>query len=283
VSEDTAFSALSSALLGNTQGVGGGSIGTGPKLAVTAHGLFGRLRLILIDEGDEMRKGVKMGLAAEVARQVAPKVTTIAPGMTEAFVRQALHRAITGVGPLPGAADAAESQLREQHGDVDRAIKEVIENHVRYAGVEGLVTNLGGLVTAAVVAPASISGLALVQSRMVAGIAHLRGYDLDDPQVRNAVLVTLLGDDVVTKLVRTHRIPAPPMALATSLSYDPSQDQIVANALAGELIGRVVGKRMAATVGKKVPIVGGAVGMVADGVSTWRVGRYADRQFLPHW
>ena len=33
---------------------------------------------------------------------------------------------------------------REQHGDVDRAVHEVIENHVRYAGAQGFVTNLGG-------------------------------------------------------------------------------------------------------------------------------------------
>ncbi|GAB4008750.1 hypothetical protein GCM10028772_23590 [Nocardioides ultimimeridianus] len=230
---------------------------------------------------DAMRRNVKAGVATEVARQLAPKVTSMAPGATEAFVRHALNRAIVGVGRLPGAAAAADAQLREQHGDVDRAVKEVIENHVRYAGVEGLVTNLGGLVTAAVVAPASISGLALVQCRMVAGIAHLRGYDLDDPRVRNAILVALLGDEVVAKMVKSHRIPGPPMAIATSPAYDAATDQIVANALAGELVGRVIGKRMAATIGKRMPVVGGAVGMVADGVSTWRVGRYADREFLP--
>jgi hypothetical protein len=228
-----------------------------------------------------MRRSLKTGVAAEVARQLAPRVTSFAPGVTETFVRQALQRAIAGVGPLPGAAAAAEAQLREEHGDVDRAVKEIIENHVRYAGVEGLLTNLGGLVTAAVVAPASISGLALVQCRMVAAIAHLRGYDLDDPRVRNAVLVALLGDETVHRMVKSHRLPGPPMALATSPAYDPAGDQVVANAVAGELIARVIGKRMAATVGKRVPVVGGAVGMVADGVSTWRVGRYADRELLP--
>ena len=54
-----------------------------------------------------------------------------APGLTTSFVREALNRAIDGVGPLPGAAAAADKQLAEQRGDVDRAIHEVIENHVR--------------------------------------------------------------------------------------------------------------------------------------------------------
>ena len=68
---------------------------------------------------------------------------------------------------------------------------------MRYAGAQGFVTNLGGLVTAAVTIPANITGLALIECRMIAGIAHLRGYDLDDPRVRNAILVCMLGEDEV--------------------------------------------------------------------------------------
>ena len=228
-----------------------------------------------------MASRLKKGLAVEAARQIAPRVTHLAPGLTQSFVREALHRALTGVGPLPAAAHAAEAQLREQHGDVDKAVREIIQNHVAYAGVEGLATNLGGLVTAAIVAPANIAGLALIQCRMVAGIAHLRGYDLDDPRVRNAILETVLGEETVVKMVKKHQLPAPPMAVATAPQHDPALDQTIATVLANELIGRVIGKRIATTVGKRVPIVGGAVGLVADGWSTWRVGRYADRELLP--
>lgn len=205
----------------------------------------------------------------------------MAPGLTQSFVREALHRAIVGIGPLPAAAKAADEQLREQDGNVDKAIREVIQNHVTYAGIEGLATNLGGIVTAAIVAPANIAGLALIQCRMVAGIAHLRGYDLDDPRVRNAILVALLGQDAIVKMVRKQQLPAPPMAIATAPHHDPALDQSVSTLLATELISRVIGKRIATTVGKRVPVVGGAVGLVTDGWSTWRVGRYADREFLP--
>ena len=51
--------------------------------------------------------------------------------------------------------------------------------------------------------------------------------------------------------------------------------------VAAELFTRVAGKRIATTVGKRVPLVGGAVGMVADGWGTWRVGRYADKELRP--
>jgi hypothetical protein len=222
-----------------------------------------------------------MSASSNIGRRLAPRIPDALPGLTTAFVRESLHRAIHGVGPLPPAAHAAEKQLAEQDGRVDRAIHEVIENHVRYAGAQGFATNLGGLVTAAVLIPANISGLALIQSRMIAGIAHLRGYDLTDPRVRNAVLATLLGEDQVDQLVKKRRLPAPPMAIATAPTHDPDLDRIISAEVASDLIARVAGKRLATTVGRRVPVVGGLVGAGADGITTWRIGRYADRELLP--
>jgi EcsC protein family len=209
------------------------------------------------------------------------RLSELAPGLTAAFVREALHRAIHGIGPLPPAAKAADAQLREQKGNVDKAIHEVIENHIRYAGAQGFLTNLGGLATMAFMVPTNITGLALVECRMVAGIAHLRGYDLTDPRVKNAVLVCLLGDDSVRDLVKAKKLPAPPMAVATAPAHDPWLDQVICAEVASDLVTKVAGKRLAGTAGRRIPFVGGFIGAGADGYATWRIGRYADREFLP--
>lgn len=219
--------------------------------------------------------------ASRATSQLAPKITELAPGLTTTFVREALHRAIVGVGPLPPAAKAADAQLKEQKGNRERAVHEVIENHVRYAGAQGFVTNIGGIVTMALTIPANVSGLALIQCRMIAGIAHLRGYDLDDPRVRNAILTCLLGEDTVNAMIKKRKLPAPPMALATAPVNDPELDRILSAEVASELITKVAGKRIAVTVGRRVPIVGGVVGLGADAYATWRIGRYADRELLP--
>ena len=221
-----------------------------------------------------------MGIGGSLGKMLAPQVQRMAPEMTANFVHEALSRAINGVGPLPGAAQAADKQLSEQGGDVEAAIHEVIENHVRYAGAQGFATNLGGLVTAAVTIPANIAGLAMLQSRMVAGIAHLRGYDLADPRVRNAVLMCMLGEDVVRSLVKKRKLPAPPMAVATAPAHDPYLDRVIAAEVTSELLTKVAGKRVATTVGRRVPVVGGLVGAGADGFATWKIGRYADRELL---
>ena len=222
-----------------------------------------------------------MGAMSSISKRLAPRVTELAPGLTTAFVREALRRAIEGVGPLPPAAVAADKQLAEQKGNVERAVHEIIENHVRFAGAQGFVTNLGGLITAAVTIPANISGLALIECRMIAGIAHLRGYDLADPRVRNAILVCLLGEDTVSSLVKEKQLPAPPMALATAPAHDAELDKVVSAVVASDLITKVAGKRLATTVGRRIPVVGGIVGASADGYATWRIGRYADRELLP--
>ncbi len=222
-----------------------------------------------------------MGIGGSFGKALAPQVQRMAPELTTNFVREALSRAIDGVGPFPGAAQAADKQLQEQRGDVDAAIHEVIENHVRYAGAQGFATNIGGLVTAAVTIPANIAGLAMLQARMVAGIAHLRGYRLDDPRVKNAVLACMLGEDTVASLVKKRKLPAPPMAIATAPAHDPHLDQLIAAEVTSELLTKVAGKRVATTVGRRVPVVGGLVGAGADGFATWRVGRYTDRELRP--
>lgn len=222
-----------------------------------------------------------MGIGSTVGRGLVPQMTRIAPELSSNFVHEALHRAIHGVGPLPGAAHAAERQLTEQHGNVERAVHEVIENHVRFAGVQGFATNVGGLMTAAVAIPTNIAGIALIQCRQVAGIAHLRGYDLDDKRVRNAILACILGEDAIKTLVRKKKLPSTPMGIATAMVHDPHLDRLVANEVTSELLTKVAGKRVATTVARRIPVLGGVVGASTDAYATWQIGRYADRELLP--
>ena len=212
---------------------------------------------------------------------IRPVTTRTAPNLAANFVRQAFDRAVDGVGPLRGAAASADKQLRDSGGDVDKAVSALIDSHVRLAGLQGFLTNIGGLATLGLTIPANISGLALLQCHLVGGIAHLRGYDLTDPRVRNAVLMCILGEDAVKALVKKHRLPSSPMAIATAPGYDAELDRRIAAEVAGELITRVAGKRTIAIVGRRVPIVGGGIGAVTDGYTTHSVGSYAARELRP--
>lgn len=217
----------------------------------------------------------------QVTSALTPNISQIAPGLTAKFVHEALNRAIEGIGPLHGAARAAEKQLNEQRGDYEKAISEVIENHVRMSAAQGFVTNLGGLVTLAATIPTNITGLTLIQCRMIAGIAHLRGYDINDPKVKNAILEALLGEETVLELIKKKQLPGTPMAIATAPVYDNNLDKVVAAQVATAVVNKIAGKRLATIVGKRVPLIGGLVGLGTDAHSTWKVGRYVQREFLP--
>ncbi|MGI8433905.1 MAG: EcsC family protein [Nocardioidaceae bacterium] len=213
-----------------------------------------------------------------VGKIAGPLVVKKAPGLASNFVRLAFDRAVDGIGPILGAAKAADKRLAEHDGNVDKAVRSLLDAHVRMAGAQGFLTNLGGLVTMTLTIPANISGLALLQCHLVAGIAHLRGYDLEDPRVRNAVVACMLGEDTVKSLVKSKKLPSSPMAIATAPGYDASLDQRICSEVASELIARVAGKRTLAVIGRRTPVVGGGFGAVSDGYGTWQVGRYAAKE-----
>ncbi|MGI9085447.1 MAG: EcsC family protein [Aeromicrobium sp.] len=216
-----------------------------------------------------------MALNRSLAKQAATKM---APSVASGYVRAVLDKAIDGIGPLRSAAAAADSKLVDAGGDVEDAVKAWVRLHVGLAGVQGFVTNLGGVAALAVAIPANVVGVTLVQCHLVAGIAHLRGYDLEDARVRNAILACMLGEDEVRDLVRTTNLPSSPMAIATSPVHDPALDELISREVTTDLVARTAGRRAVTMVGRRVPLLGGVVGGGSDALTTWHIGQYAARE-----
>lgn len=211
-------------------------------------------------------------------RAAVAATNKVAPQVASGFVRQVLDRAIDGVGPLPSARKAADAHLVDADGDVEAALTRMLRRHTALAGAQGFVTNLGGIAAVAVAVPANVVGVTLVQAHMVATVAALRGYDLEDPRVRNAILVCMLGEDAVKDLMRSGKLPSSPMALATSPVHSPELDTIISREVTAELVTRTVGRRAVTLVARRVPLIGGAVGAGSDGWGTYQIGRYAARE-----
>ena len=212
--------------------------------------------------------GVRGKLAASAATKLAPQVAS-------GYVRTVLDHAIDGIGPLRSAAATADTKLVDHNGDVELAVRGLIRLHSGLAGVQGFVTNLGGFAAMALAMPANVVGVTLVQCHLVAGIAHSRGYDLEDPRVRNAILACMLGEDSVRDLLKHKRLPSSPMALATSPVHDPELDHTLSREVTAELVARTAGRRAVTLIGRRVPFLGGAVGGSSDAYATWQIGSYA--------
>jgi uncharacterized protein (DUF697 family) len=215
-----------------------------------------------------------------IARGIGPVASMVSPQVAGGALRHVLELAIDGYGRLPGAKAAAARQLQRTGGSVDGAIAGIIDVHVRLASAQGFLTNLGGVAAMPVTVPANLAGLAVVQVRMVAAIAHLRGYDLDDNRVRTALVMCLLGGEQVAKHIAEGTLPTSPMAVATAPMFDPELDRQVAEEVAGDLAARIGGKNMALLLTKRVPFVGGGIGAVVDGLATLQIGRYAKGELL---
>lgn len=239
-----------------------------------------------------IRRRITSRVGSRVVTSLAPKAGSLSPGKSSAVIHQALERAINGFGPLSGAATSAESHLSPADvealhaGRLDpaarhRAVKELVSSHTKLAATQGFITNLGGLAAMPATVPANVAGLAVVQLHLVAGIAHLGGHDLRSPAVRDAVLVCLLGKESVRDLVAADTLPGSPRALAA----DPgtggartSLDRLIAGEITKHLLARITGGRVATTVGRRVPVLGGAVGAGSDARSTRAVAAYAAQE-----
>jgi uncharacterized protein (DUF697 family) len=213
----------------------------------------------------------------KVAGEILPRARQLAPQAANTFFRTVVETAMDGRGRFLGARAYADRELAKANGDIALAVSAIIEQHVAYAGGQGFVTSLGGLILLPISMPANLAGLAILQVRMVGAIAHLRGYDVDESRVRTAVTAVLLGEDAVEDMVKKGKLPSTPLAIATAPVHDPELDRKLATEISGALSLRVGGKRLGLVAARRIPLLGGGVGAVVDGVETYRVGKYAEK------
>lgn len=206
------------------------------------------------------------------------QAVALTEGLTANVFHELLDLAIEGKGKLPGAK-ASATQLLVQKNDPEHAISRMVASHVALASGQGFATNWGGFLVSIVTIPANLAAATFVQARLVSGIAHLRGYELSDPRVRTAILMVMLGPSGNSSLLAKGVLPSSPASVATAPVFDANLDRQVAKALLDRSMNQMTGKRLGVWVGKRIPMVGGGVGAVVDGVSTASIGKHAQAQF----
>jgi hypothetical protein len=199
------------------------------------------------------------------------------------LVEKLLDVGIDGRGPVKSAHEVAVAARAEVRSD-DAAIKVIIRKHVRAAAVGGFVTGLGGFVTMPVALPANVTEFYLIATRMVAAIADVRGYDVTDPQIRTAVLLTLVGADANDLIKKAGAIPGVSLGTGgtlTSLAAQrlPGPALMMLNKAIGFRLVAQAGRSLLGRLGKAVPVVGGAVGAGVDGFLLSRIADSATREF----
>ncbi|MCY4728250.1 EcsC family protein [Nocardioides sp. STR2] len=196
-------------------------------------------------------------------------------GAIDRMVTMLLDVGLDGRGPLDPVREVAAEALRKAGGDRDKAIAAVARRTTFTGGVGGFVTGVGGYVTMPVALPVNVAEFYLQAVRMVGAVAVLRGYDVDDPRVRSAILLVLVGaeaDEVLTKLGMSS---VSSRATTYALGGLPPAALMMINKAVGFRLMRGVGEKTLAGFGRGIPIAGGLVGAGLDGFMMKKIADHA--------
>lgn len=218
-------------------------------------------------------KGTAVVKDTRNALELAQDPRSDAHGTVAKVVQQLLEVGIDGRGRFHSAADVADAALAEHGGDPDRAVDAIVTDHLKLAGASGFLTNLGGFAMMAVSLPANVVGFYVLATRMAAAIARVRGHDLARPEVRSAVLLSLVGADAQDLLARAGLVAPTGRLTGLATQHLSGPALMVVNKAVGFRILTQAGKGAFARFGKAVPFVGGAVGA---GMDLWLLKQLAD-------
>ncbi|MBC2932030.1 EcsC family protein [Nocardioides sp. zg-1228] len=203
------------------------------------------------------------------------------PGAVDRMVALLLDVGLDGRGPLSPVRAVAGEALRKAGGDREKAIAALARRSTVTGGVGGFVTGIGGFVTMPVSLPVNVAEFYLQAVRMVGGIAVLRGHDIDDPQVRTAILLTLVGSDADEVLRRTGMSTAGSRVTTYALKGLPPAALMMVNKAVGFRLVRGVSEKALARLGRGVPVAGGLVGGGIDGWMMKKIADHAMRELPP--
>ena len=188
------------------------------------------------------------------------------------------EKAVNGLPKMETAQDLAEKYLRK-HNNINDAINEFVNWQTAKCTTSGFLTGLGGLMTLPVALPANITSVLYIQIRMIAAIAHMRGYDLKDDQVRTFVYVALTGQ-AATDILKQAGIKIGTKMSANLIKKIPFAIIKQINKAVGFRMITKFGQKGVINLGKCIPVVGGVIGGGMDLFSTRTIAKTAKKVFV---
>ena len=203
------------------------------------------------------------------------------PGAIDRLVTMLVDVGLEGRGPIDPVHEVAAAALAKAHGDHEKAVAALARRTTVTGSLGGFVTGLGGFVTMPVSLPVNVAEFYLQAVRMVGAIATLRGYDVSEPRVRTAILLTLVGSDSHEVLEKAGMTSAGGRATAYALKGLPPAALMVVNKAVGFRLMRGVSEKVLSRFGRGIPVAGGLVGGGIDGFMMKKIADQAMEEFPP--
>ncbi|MEI2714969.1 MAG: EcsC family protein [Nocardioides sp.] len=199
-------------------------------------------------------------------------------GAINGLVTKILNFGLDGAGPLDSAVQIAE-EARSKHKSTNDAIDAVVRKHLIGGAVGGFATGVGGFVTMPVAIPVNVLEFYVQATRMVGAIAHLRGYDVTRPEIRTAILLTLIGSKADDVLKKAGVATGAGRLTTLALKNLPPSAMLMINKAVGFRLLRGVGEKLFSRFGRGVPVLGGVVGGGIDGFMMRKIAEAARKEF----
>lgn len=202
----------------------------------------------------------------------------VSVGKIEQMLDWAYDKSLNGIPGTDSAYEMAENFL-SKHDNIDKAIDSLIRWQNTKAATSGFLTGLGGLIVMPVTLPANIASVMYVQVRMIAAIAHMKGYDLKDDQVKTFVFVCLTGKSA-SDIMKSAGIKVGNAFAKQGVIKIPGKVIVAINQKVGFKLLTKFGEKGLINLGKAIPIAGGVIGGAFDGIGTGIIGKTAKKVFV---
>lgn len=197
-------------------------------------------------------------------------------------LRQILQIGIKGGPGFSSAKALGDKYLNDpQYNTKLERIEALIKWEERKNFTTGFVTSMGGVVTLPVAIPASLGMNWILQTRMVAAMAYIGGFDIDDPPVRMTIALCLLGKRG-KEILNQNIEDLDAYIRKRGISSIPSRTLTIVNQAIASRLMKIAAARGFTRVSKAIPVVGGIVGGVIDYQSCRETAQFAKDLFQFH-
>lgn len=203
--------------------------------------------------------------------------------MNENVIMKALdwayEQAIAGLPSVFESASELAATYAQGPGSLEERASRLVTWQVAKAGTTGFLTGLGGVITMPLTIPASLASVLLIQTRMIAAVAHVAGHDVRSDQVRTLAYVCMCGN-AGKDILKNTGIKVGTRVAQKVVERISGQALVEINKRVGFRLLTKFGEKGIINLGKMIPLVGGIVGGTFDGLGTHSVGKIAIEVFL---
>ena len=225
---------------------------------------------------DTVREGLRDGRRALSGERSGPG--NALERLVETFRDIGLDGKLTYSSAQVAAERAQRGRARRRP---EKAVRRVIRRHRRGVTAGGFLTGLGGVFTLPLLLPTNVAEFYIQATRMVGAIATVRGYDVQDEEIRARVLATLVGEESGEVLKNVGLGPVAGAATRTVAGRLPQHaSSQVASAIGGRILKRF-GLRSVRLFGKAIPGLGAVLGALFDRAQLNRIAKAAKEGFPP--